>query len=125
MIFTYDPLPGEQKQRQRPRQYRLSGGEKFTVMQEMEVGRQVLLPRVRDGEKFLELSERGGGERERMLERLGEFLYFDVEEIEEEILEEEILEEEILEEEILEEEILEEEIFEEEILEEEILAASV
>jgi hypothetical protein len=86
MIFTYDPLT-QQRPRQRQRQYRLSGGEKFTVMQEMEVGRQVLVPRVRDGKGFLELSERGGGERERMLERLGEFLYFDVEEVLEEILE--------------------------------------
>jgi hypothetical protein len=46
-----------------------------------------LVPRVRDGKGFLELSERGGGEREGMLERLGEFLYFDVEEVLEEILE--------------------------------------
>jgi hypothetical protein len=91
VIFTYDPLT-QQRPRQRQRQYRLSGGESFTVMQEMEVGRQVLVPRVRDRERFLEVSERGGGEMERMLETLGEFLYFDVEEIREEILEEEILE---------------------------------
>jgi hypothetical protein len=80
VISTYDPV----SQQQKPRQYRLSGGAKFTVMQEMEVGREVLVPRVRDGKGFLELSERGGGE---MLERLGEYLYFDVEEVQEEILE--------------------------------------
>jgi hypothetical protein len=53
----------------------------------MEVGRKVLVPRVRDEKRFLEVSERRGIERERMLERLGEFLYLDIEEIQEEILE--------------------------------------
>jgi hypothetical protein len=86
VIFTYDPV----SQQQRPRQYRLSGGAKVTVMQEMEVGREVLVPRVRDGKGFLELGERGGGERERMLERLEEFLYFDVEEVQEKILEDSV-----------------------------------
>jgi hypothetical protein len=47
-------------------------------------------PRVRDGKGFLELGERGGGERERMLERLEEFLYFDVEEVQEKILEDSV-----------------------------------
>jgi hypothetical protein len=81
-IFTYDPLPQQQKQRK----YRLGGGANVTVIQDMEVGRKVLVPRVRDEKGFMEVSERWGMERQRMLERLSEFLYFDLEEIEEEIL---------------------------------------
>lgn len=92
-IFSYDPLSerqtGQQKQRQGQwqRKYRLSGGANFTVVQEMEVGRQVLVPRVRNEKAFVELSERRGIERERMMERLGELLYFDVEEVAEEMIE--------------------------------------
>lgn len=63
----------------------MSGGANFTVTEEMEVGRQVLLPRVRDGKAFVEVSERGGVERERMLEQLGQLLYFDVDEVVEEV----------------------------------------
>jgi len=91
-IFTYDPLSerqtGQQKQRQGQwqRKYRLSGGANYTVMQEMEVGRQVLVPRIRNEKAFVELSERQGIERERMMERLGELLYFDVEEVAEEMI---------------------------------------
>ena len=94
VIFTYDPpskrQTGQQEQRNRQRRYRLSGGANFTVREEMEVGRPVLVPRVRDGKAFGEVSDRGGIERERMLEQLGEFLYFDVDEVEEEILEESV-----------------------------------
>ena len=95
-IFTYDPLSerqtGQQEQRQGQwqRKYRLSGGANFTVMQEMEVGRQVLVPRVRNEKAFVELSERQGIATERMMERLGEFLYFDVEEVAEEMFEESV-----------------------------------
>lgn len=89
VIFTYDPpskkQTGQQEQRKRQRRYRLSGGANFTVTEEMEVGRQVLLPRVRDGKAFVEVSERGGVERERMLEQLGQLLYFDVDEVVEEV----------------------------------------
>lgn len=92
-IFTYDPLSerqtGQQKQRQgqRQRKYRLSGGANFTVMQEIEVGRQLLVPRVRNERAFMELSEGRGIERETMMERLGALLYFDVEEVAEEMIE--------------------------------------
>jgi hypothetical protein len=55
-------------------------------MQGMDVGRKVLVPRVRDEKAFLEVSERRGVEREMMMEMLGKFLYFDIEEIQEEIL---------------------------------------
>lgn len=82
-IFTYDPLPEQQKQRK----YRLSGGANFTVTHEMEVGRTVLLPRVKDRKRFMELSESRHLEREEMLEQLGDLLYFDAEEIGEEVLE--------------------------------------
>ena len=82
-IFTYDPLPQQQKQRK----YRLSGGANITVTQEMEVGRSVLVPKVKNRLRFLELSERRGIERERILDRMGELLYLDVEEVEEEIIE--------------------------------------
>jgi hypothetical protein len=82
-IFTYDPLPTQQKQRE----CRLSGGANVTVVHVMEIGRKVLVPRVSDEKRFLEVSERRGIERERMIEMLGELLYFDVEEIQEEILE--------------------------------------
>ena len=68
------------------RRYRLSGGGNVTVTQEMEIGREVLLPRVRNGKKFLELSERRLADRERTLEELQEHSYFDVETIEEEVL---------------------------------------
>lgn len=81
VIFTYDPLPEQNKQRR----YRLSGGGNVTVMHEMEMGIEVLLPRVRDQKKFLEVSERRGGNRERVLEDLQQLLYFDVEVIEREI----------------------------------------
>lgn len=81
-ILTYDPLPGQYKQRRR---YRLSGGGNITVMQEMEIGREVLLPRVKDGKKFLEVSERRVGDRESVLDELQRYLYFDFEVIEEEI----------------------------------------
>ena len=82
-IFTYDPPTTQQRQRK----YRLSGGTNLTVVQEMEVGRQVLVPRVRNEKAFVELSERQGVETERMMERLGELLYFDVEEVAEEMIE--------------------------------------
>lgn len=92
VIFTYDPpskrQTGQQEQRKRQRRYRLSGGERFTMLQEMEIGSQVLVPKVRDERAFVELSERGGVERERMLEQLGQLLYFDVDEVGEEIFEE-------------------------------------
>lgn len=82
-IFTYDPLPGQQKQRR----YRLSSGTNFIVMQEMEAGSKVLLPRIKDRERFMELSERRDLDRETVPERLGDLLYFDVEEVEEEMFE--------------------------------------
>lgn len=81
-ILTYDPLPGQQKRRN----YRLSGGGNVTVMEEMETGRQVLLPRVRDGKKFLDLSGHRIGDRQMALEQLQQYLYFEVEVIEEEIV---------------------------------------
>lgn len=86
-IFTYDPPSARQTGQYKQRRYRLSGGTNFTVMQEMEVGRQVLVPRIKDERAFLEMSERGGVERQRMLEQLGEFLYLDADEVKEEILE--------------------------------------
>jgi hypothetical protein len=52
----------------------------------MEIGRKVLVPRVRDEKRFLMVSEKRGIERESMLEMLGELLYFDVEEIQEEMI---------------------------------------
>lgn len=82
-IFTYDPPTAQQRQRK----YKLSGGMNFTVMQEMEIGRQVFVPRIRDEKAFVKLSQRRGIDRERMIERLGEFLYFDVEEVAEEMIE--------------------------------------
>jgi len=81
-IFTYDPPTVQQRQRK----YRLSGGTNLTVMQEMEVGRQVLVPRIRNEKAFVELSERQGIGREQVMERLGELLYFDVEEVAEEMI---------------------------------------
>lgn len=80
-ILTYDPLPRQDEQRR----YRMSGGDNVTVMQEMEIGREVLLPRVKDGKKFLEVSEQRIGNREGVLDELRRYLYFDVEVIEEEI----------------------------------------
>lgn len=81
-ILTFDPLPGQQKQRT----YLLSGGGNVTVMEEMEIGREVLLPRVRDGKRFLELSKRHVDDREWGLEELQQYLYFDVEMVQEEYL---------------------------------------
>jgi hypothetical protein len=82
VIFTHDPLPP-----QKQRKYSLSGGANVTVVHEMEIGRKVLVPRVRDEKEFLEVSERKGIKREMMIKMLRELLYFDVEDIQEETLE--------------------------------------
>lgn len=84
-IFTYDPPSERQAGHPEQRKYRLSGGTSFTVLHEMEIGRQVLLPRVRDERAFVKVSQRRELEREKMLELLGEYLYFDVDEVEEEV----------------------------------------
>lgn len=81
-ILTYDPLSKQQKQRR----YRLSGGGNITVMEEMEIGREVLLPRVTDGKKFLEASERRISDWDWASEALQQYLYLDVEVIEKEVL---------------------------------------
>ncbi|CAD0087558.1 unnamed protein product, partial [Aureobasidium vineae] len=82
VISAYDPLPSSRSQRT----YKLSGGRNVTVMQEMEPGRRVLSPRVRDGKGFVEESQRHVVDGQDMLERLGGYLYFEIEEIEGEIL---------------------------------------